>query len=366
MNLNFPILKFDIPTPTQQIQQLNLEKNNPIEEKLTNQFSEDLRINHGSLLKNFEYMSKDLLSMGYQPRIVTNSFLAFKYKNTAEAIEIIDKTELSLWNHKFILSDKNFCFVCGDIENNHKSLQNVLKKKNTENINENLSLNNSFKAIYKQKSFGKINTIIAFPENQNRNDYYKNKICNESLINTNIFNSNTNEDLIYNDKELEKEKSDDNEELICPICFFKIEDGKNFNLECNHKFCKECIDEYLKEEIKNSRVLNIKCPQKDCEKLFNEDKIKEILNEEFLYKYKKFLLREKYKNNSNYVICPIVNCEGYAEKNQLNKMDNSYNLVRENKNNKNSNFINQENITKGKVLDNEIDKILDLDKNNNK
>ena len=85
-------------------------------------------------------------------------------------------------------------------------------------------------------------------------------------------------------------------------------------LNCNHIFCTDCTNEYLNEEIKNSRVLEIKCPFKDCKFTYSEDNLKNIVKDEVLYKYKKFLLREKYKNNPNFIICPIVNCEGYADK----------------------------------------------------
>ena len=57
----------------------------------------------------------------------------------------------------------------------------------------------------------------------------------------------------------------------CPICILEIEKNKSFNLNCNHKFCLDCIQEYLDEEIKNSRVIEITCPMKNCKVLFDEN-----------------------------------------------------------------------------------------------
>jgi hypothetical protein len=71
--------------------------------------------------------------------------------------------------------------------------------------------------------------------------------------------------------------------------------------------------------------------------MFKEENIKDIVNDEFFYKYKKYLLREKYKNNPNYVICPIVNCEGYSEKNK-ESINNQVNLKIDNDKNEGKNY----------------------------
>ena len=57
--------------------------------------------------------------------------------------------------------------------------------------------------------------------------------------------------LFYNkDNVLEKENIED---LICPICFYVLKNPISCSSNKNyHSFCKECIDQYLKE--------NNKCP----------------------------------------------------------------------------------------------------------
>ena len=72
---------------------------------------------------------------------------------------------------------------------------------------------------------------------------------------------------IYNkDNAIEK---DNIEDLICPICFNILKDPISCSSNKNaHSFCKECIDQYLKE--------NNKCPA--C-KLNFEYKIKNELND---------------------------------------------------------------------------------------
>lgn len=105
---------------------------------------------------------------------------------------------------------------------------------------------------------------------------------------------------------------------ICEICF--MESNEN-NLDINklnccylHKICKDCIIEYLKEEIKNARVLKIKCPKGKCTEIFTLENIKELVDNEVFYKYKKFLRSEKIKNDKSLIVCTFVNCEGFANK----------------------------------------------------
>ena len=63
-------------------------------------------------------------------------------------------------------------------------------------------------------------------------------------------------------------KKDNTEDLICPICFYILKNPISCsNNKNSHSFCKECIDEYLKE--------NNKCPM--C-KLNFEYKINNELN----------------------------------------------------------------------------------------
>ncbi len=346
MNINFPLFRSTIPTASQTNNQIiNHEDNNIIENSLTKQFSEDLNKNHQYLLREFEHVSKDLVLMGYQPRLVIHSFLAFKYQNIEEALELIDKNLFSMWNHKFISSDNNICYVCNDKEESHKNINNILRKKKSDIINYDNPLHLDFmKIIRKNSNLNNPNEkgFINFIENPMLSDYSNlSKIYDD--INSNIIQ--------------------ENKDNLCPICFSNIEEEKNFNLECNHKFCKDCIEEYLKEEIKNSRVFKITCPQKECNILFIEQNIKENINDEFLYKYNKFLLREKYKKNQNYVICPIINCEGYAEKDKdfnIDKVEQEYfykNEIIENKSIQN--YIDKQEEVRNN-LESEINTILNI------
>ena len=276
-SLNIPLLN----NMLQRVQHAPLveEQNDTIQNKLNIEFGSTLQ-NQPELIAKFDKISVSLFKMGIPPRLVINSFFAFKYKSIEEALEILEKDSEGLWIHKYIESDDNNCFVCAEKEEKHRTLNLVLEKKNSYNIP-----NQELKKKLSQKDSKKIQLVdISIGRN-------------EDVIKINLKN--------------------------CPICWAELEDGNKLLLKCNHEYCKTCIVEYINEEIKNARVQEIKCPTVECKEVFTEDFIKSLINEDYFYKYKKFLNREKLKDNPNFIPCPIVNCEGYADISNTNANPNS-------------------------------------------
>ncbi len=278
--LNIPLINNMLGRMTHK--PLTEEKDKPetIQDKLTLEFASKIQ-NNQELLSKFNKISYTLFQMGISPRLVMNSFLAFKYSTIQKAIEILDKDSEGLWIHKFIESDNFNCFVCEEKEDRHHSLITILAKKESESLNpENFELKKKISLKKENKgqnpSMPQVELSIN-PPSQNEN----------AVIRVNLRD--------------------------CSICWAELEDETKFKLKCDHEYCKECIIEYILEEIKNSRVLGIKCPLVECKKEFFEEDIKSLVNEDYFYKYKKFILREKVKNNPNFISCPIVNCEGFAD-----------------------------------------------------
>ena len=113
--------------------------------------------------------------------------------------------------------------------------------------------------------------------------------------------------LIYNkDNVIEK---DNIENLICPICFYILKDPISCsNNKNSHSFCKECIDQYLKEnnkcpickqnfEYKISNELNDSLKKLSFECLFKKEGCKEILS---YSEYINHINNCKYDNNIEY------------------------------------------------------------------
>lgn len=227
--------------------------NNPIEQELTNNYSK--KITDKEKIKNFELISKQLILLGFKPREVLNSFLVYQYTTVEEGVELLSEKN-SLKNHYFIESDESKCYICSEPQERH---------------------------IQKQ-----VNILVP------------NLITREEIIQKQS-NVSNNTSLILSSNE-------------CQICFGEITENNSFCLKCQHKFCKDCIIEYLTEEIKNSRVLDIKCPYGKCKEIFTEEILSELLSPEIMKKYRKFLEREKIRRCPDLVLCPFVDCEGFAEK----------------------------------------------------
>jgi hypothetical protein len=225
------------------------------------------------LLKKFELISTELIKMGFKPKMVLRTFLVHKYSTLDEGIEILSKTD-NLWNHKFVECYLEKCFMCGEFENAHRSFKTILMKKNS----------------------------IVLDDQKIKEAMNRQAATNYGSINKKLGT------IIKSDS--------------CPICFIEINDDMTFSMNCKHKFCKDCIIDYLKEEIRNARVKNIKCPEKKCDQLFSDELIKQLVNDDEFNKYLKFLERQKIKEQKNLIHCPIVDCEGFAIKTEQQPNDN--------------------------------------------
>ena len=280
---NVPILggflqRFNLNEGDQSNVQNKSEK--PIEELLIKSYSTGL-LEDPNLLRTFEGIFSDLTKLGFPPKQIVHSLLIWKYTTIDQYIDALSETNGKM-NHYFIESDGGLCFVCEKTVNEHKVF---IRDDDILNGNE----TSTKSSLIKTKTKVEIEMDIK----------KKKESSNEE--------NSTPNDIISN--------ADPSTQTSCQICFDEFNnDSETYNLSCMHKFCKECVVEYVKEEINNSRVLNLKCPIRECTDLFNEGNINELMDDTYKYKYSKFKQREKVKNDSSLIVCPIVNCEGFAQK----------------------------------------------------
>lgn len=58
---------------------------------------------------------------------------------------------------------------------------------------------------------------------------------------------------------------------------------------CEHTFCKDCFQGYLRSKIEQADVLKILCPTPGCSVKMDEIKIKDLVPQDLMDKYHRFL-----------------------------------------------------------------------------
>ncbi|GFY50786.1 e3 ubiquitin-protein ligase RNF19A [Trichonephila inaurata madagascariensis] len=98
--------------------------------------------------------------------------------------------------------------------------------------------------------------------------------------------------------------------LECPLCLFELPRQSFPDIRsCTHRACFQCLQQYLKIEISESRV-NITCPE--CTEPIHPSDICLILNDDSLLgKYESFMLRRVLITEPDARWCPAPDC-GYA------------------------------------------------------
>ncbi|KAJ8291089.1 hypothetical protein GJAV_G00021250 [Gymnothorax javanicus] len=102
----------------------------------------------------------------------------------------------------------------------------------------------------------------------------------------------------------------DGELLECPLCLLRHSRERFPDImTCHHRSCADCLRQYLRIEISESRV-NICCPE--CAERFNPHDIRAILADRALMeKYEEFMLRRWLAADPDCRWCPAPDC-GYA------------------------------------------------------
>lgn len=95
--------------------------------------------------------------------------------------------------------------------------------------------------------------------------------------------------------------------LECPLCLLRYARERFPDImTCHHRSCADCLRQYLRIEISESRV-NICCPE--CSERFNPHDIQMILGDRALMeKYEEFMLRRWLVAEPDCRWCPAPDC----------------------------------------------------------
>uniref|UniRef100_A0A3P8VHL5 RBR-type E3 ubiquitin transferase n=1 Tax=Cynoglossus semilaevis TaxID=244447 RepID=A0A3P8VHL5_CYNSE len=130
------------------------------------------------------------------------------------------------------------------------------------------------------------------------------------IVQTETFNDKTSTHSAPGEASTSSVSGSSSEFLECPLCLLRhARDHFPDIMTCHHRSCAECLRQYLRIEISESRV-NISCPE--CSERFNPHDIRLILGDKALMeKYEEFMLRRWLVAEPDCRWCPAPDC-GYA------------------------------------------------------
>jgi hypothetical protein len=99
---------------------------------------------------------------------------------------------------------------------------------------------------------------------------------------------------------------------ICPICYVEFCDCEYTELDCGHKYCDECLRQYIKDKL-DDKETNIYCPIEFCDEHINLSTIEKVDDDDLVERY------QRYNNFQNldlkqHSMCP--KCEKICQKDE--------------------------------------------------
>ena len=213
-----------------------------------------------------------LYDMGFKANLINTIYNNMYPIDLQEALDYLNKNEQGKFTHSYIENDRFVCAICNQGRNAHESTALFLD-------NQNINANN-------------INTPTPIAGTNNNNNINNINSRNSTRYNR-LENSYLNSIKKTNNYTYNKPKE-------CGVCSDTIEfqDISKVQISCNHYFCLDCWENYLKEKINNANVGKISCMQHGCS-----------------VPLKEFCERQKIlTSDKNIKFCPTPDCDGYAER----------------------------------------------------
>ena len=214
---------------------------------------------------NSTEIQHQLIEMGFELNLLNNVLINYEIVSLEQAIEYLTKDN-GKWNHPYInllndgISKENLCVICHDVYDNHID-----------------------------NSINDIPISIQLPQIEN----LRKSISKE-----------------FDDKPIEINEIEPKLKF-CNICLGHID--SSVYLECLHEYCLQCFREYLINKINTSDVELINCPEVNCDIKITNNLIKNHLLEKDYVRYEKFLARAIILKIPGRILCPIPDCDSYAQ-----------------------------------------------------
>ncbi|KAI9017365.1 hypothetical protein BC832DRAFT_569937 [Gaertneriomyces semiglobifer] len=100
----------------------------------------------------------------------------------------------------------------------------------------------------------------------------------------------------------------------CPICYMDDDDMETLALQCGHRFCRSCYENYLNEKVtEQGESRRIQCMEQGCGVIVDERTVETLVAPRILEKYNKLLLRTYVDDSPHLKWCPAPDCEHAVE-----------------------------------------------------
>ncbi len=200
-----------------------------------------------------------LYDMGFKSTLINTIYNNMHPTDLQEALDYLNKNDQGKFTHSYIENDRFICAICSQARNAHENTALFL---DNPNLNTNTLTNNN--SLNRISSTGNINGTST-PGNSIGNSNRYNRLESSYLNSIKKYDNN------YG---INKPKE-------CGICGDTIEyqDQYKVKLSCNHTFCLDCWESYLKEKINNANVAKISCMQHGCNVFLTRDFIKKNIKQ---------------------------------------------------------------------------------------
>ncbi|KAL6066785.1 RBR-type E3 ubiquitin transferase [Balamuthia mandrillaris] len=112
------------------------------------------------------------------------------------------------------------------------------------------------------------------------------------------------------EERLERQREAEEREYSCPICYCDYKIAEMYTLDqCFHRFCFECIGQYLKVKIEEGQVRKIICPDPKCSETITPAEIKHCVSQELFEKFEEFSLQAALNQMPDLRWCPKPGCK---------------------------------------------------------
>lgn len=103
--------------------------------------------------------------------------------------------------------------------------------------------------------------------------------------------------------------SQSSDQQSCVICLTEVPIIDMRELDCGHRFCVDCVAEYVTNKIVNEAQATISCPEMDCTIIMGDDRIQSLITDSsVLDNYRNLLETNFVSYNRHMKWCPAPGC----------------------------------------------------------